>query len=219
MRSRWSLGFGWAAIAGGILTVLVQVPASWYGAEPRDSYLFHPPTLSPLWISRELVPILSALAVLGLLLGIVGIVRRDRPVSGRPRRWGGIGASIGFALLTLAVPMFQYSTGDSGEERIFLTLGAFGLGLLGLVFVVPSLASLAYGYTQTGRPRLGYAFAAVLVGVPVLSFLIPGPLDALAAALPIGIAWVVIGSDLTSHSGPLSVRESQTEASEGPEIE
>lgn len=203
MGDRWSLGLGWSAIVGGVLAVLVQVPASWYGVEARDSYLFNPPTLSPLWINRELVPVLSVIAVLGLLLGVVGLVRRDRPVSGRLRRWGGFGAIAGFALLTLSVPMFQYGTSDAGEERIFLTLGAFALGLLGLVFLVPSLLSLAYGYTQTDRPRLGYAFAGVLVGVPILSVLIPGPLDAFAAALPLGVAWVVLGADLLEHPEPL----------------
>lgn len=204
MRDRWSLGLGWGAIVGGVLAVLVQVPASWYGVEARDSYLFDPPTLSPLWINRELVPVLSILAVLGLLLGVVGLVRRDRPVAERIRRWGGFGAIVGLGLLTLAVPMFQYGTSDAGEERIFLTLGAFAIGVLGLVLLVPSLLGLSYGYTRTDRPRLGYAFAGVLVGVPVLSFLIPGPLDALAAALPVGVAWVVLGADLLEHPEPLA---------------
>ncbi len=208
MRSRVSPGFGWAAIVGGVLAVLVQMPASWYGVEARDSYLFDPPALSPLWINRELIPILSVIAVLGLLLGVVGLLRRDRPVSGRFRRWGALAASIGFGLLTVAVPMFQYGTSDAGEERLFLTLGAFGLGVLGLVFVVPSLVSLAYGYAKTDRPRLGYAFAGVLVGVPILSFLVPSPIDAFAAALPIGVAWGWLGIDLLEHPEPLQPMDS-----------
>lgn len=210
MGERLPVGLGWAAIVGGVLAVLVQIPSSWYGVQARESYIFDPPTLSPLWISRVVVPILSVVAVLGLFLGVVGLVRRDRAVSGRARRWGGFGASVGFGILTLAVPMFLYATSVTGAELVFLTLGGVGLGLLGLVFVVPSLLSLAYGYAQTDRPRLGYAFAGVLVGVPILSFLIPSPIDAFAAALPIGVAWVVLGVELLEHPKPLSRTVSDT---------
>jgi len=199
----WLRSFGGASILGGVLTVLVNVPSTWYGLEPRDSYVFDPPPLSPLWINRELVPVLSVAAAIGLLLGVVGLVRRDWSVAGRARRWGGVGVVVAFVGVTVAVPALLYSLRDPAGG-VLLTFAGLGVGALSLLVLVPSAILLAYGYLKTDRPRLGYAFVGLLVGVPVLGFVVPEPTKAPVAALPIAVAWGVLGVELFRHPDPLS---------------
>ncbi|MFT4890340.1 MAG: hypothetical protein ACI9YT_001254 [Halobacteriales archaeon] len=210
MASRWLRSFGGASILGGILTVLVSVPTSWYGLEPRDSYVFDPPPLSPLWINREVIPVLSVVAAIGLLLGVAGLVRRDWSVAGRARRWGGVSVVVAFVGVTIAVPALLYSSRDP-VGGVVLTLAGLGVGALSLLILVPSAILLAYGYLKTDRPRVGYAFVGLLVGVPVLGYVVPEPTKATVAALPIAVAWGVLGVELLQHPDPLSGADDGTE--------
>lgn len=203
MARRWIRSFGGAAILGGVLAVLVNVPSTWYGLEPTDSYVFDPPFLSPLWINRELVPVLSVVAAIGLLIGVVGLVRRDWSLGGRAQRWGGVGVVIAFAGVTIAVPAVLYSVRDP-VGGVVLTFVGLAAGALGLLILVPSAILLAYGYLKTDRSHLGYAFVGFLIGVPVLGFVVPEPIKAPLAALPIAVAWGVFGVDLIQHPEPLS---------------
>lgn len=207
MDSRLRVAAGGSSLVGAALAVLVNVPAGWYGLTARDSYVFEPAVLSPLWIERELVPVLSVLAVVGLLAGLVGLAARDWSVAGRSRRIGWIGAGLALAGLLVAVPTVQTATGGGA----LVALVGLALGALSIVVLAPSLALLAYGHALTERPVIGYAFAGVLVGVPVLGFLAAGALQGLAAVLPVAAAWSVVGADLLRHSGPLG-REASTGA-------
>jgi hypothetical protein len=202
MRRRWARAFGGASLLGGVLTVLVSVPPAWYGLEPRDSYVFDPPVSSPLWINRHLVPVLAVLAAIGLGLGLLGLARRDWPVAGRARRWGGVGGVLAFVGITVAVFVLLSPSGNAGSD-VVVTLAGFGVGVLGLVLLVPAVILLAYGYRRTDRPHLGTAFAGALVAVPVLGYVVPGPTSGLVASLPVGVAWAVFGVDLLEHPDPL----------------
>ena len=210
MHNRWSLLSGWASLLGGFLTVLVSIPPTWYGLEPPDSYVFDPPTLSPLWINRELMPVLAVVAVIGLLLGIVGLVGRDWSVAGRARRWGGIGGVVAFSGLSITVPVLLYSFRDAGE--VLLPFVALAIGALSLLVLVPSLILLAYGYWKTDRPRIGYAFAGLLIAVPVLGYITPWQMQSLVASIPIGVAWGIFGIELLQHVDPLAIPEQETGA-------
>lgn len=194
---------------GAILTIIVNIPSGWYGAGRRDSYLFDPAVLSPLWIQRVLVPALAVLAGLGLLVGLVGLVRRDWPRTGRSRRWGGILGVIGIGTVTLSIPAIV-PTGTTGGDAVLATMVAL-LGLvLGLLLLLLGLLLLGFGYVRTGRPRIGYAFFGVIVGMPLFTYLSPDAVGSLLTMLPVGIAWVVIGLDLFAHTAPLGRERTDT---------
>lgn len=207
MTRQWSRYAGAAGIVGGLLTVLVSVPSRWYGVGVRDSYVFDPPTFSPLWVDRTAIPVLTVLAALGLLVGLFGLVRRDWPTAGRARRWGGVGSVLGLSFATVGTPILLWFTGSGIEEVIVIFLG-LGLVAAGVILLAPSLVVLAFGYLQAERPRIGYAFIGVVIGVPTFAFLAPDTVSSLAASLPIAIAWGLVGTDLLGGPGPVG---------EGPE--
>lgn len=203
MGRRWSRPTGGASLVGAVLAVVVSVPPAWYGIEPTDSYVFDPPVPSPLWFAREVEPALSVVAAVGLLLGVVGLVRRDWPVVGWARRWGGAGGVLAFAGLAVAVVAGASATrGD-----LLLPLVSLVFGGMGVLLLVPATVLLAYGYARTARPHVGYAFAGLLVGVPVLGYLAPAPVQTLVASLPVGVAWWVVGIELLRHPDPLPGRD------------
>ena len=202
MQARWSKVAGGAAITGGLLTLIVSVPSSWYGLQPSDSYLFDPPLGSPLWIDRVLVPILAVLAVLGLLIGLFGLVRRDWPVAGRARKWGGVIGVLGLAFVTIGIPTFLSGPAGGGVD-ILSALAGLLLGLLGALLLLVSLLLLGWGYSRTERPRLGYAFGATVVVAPGLGYVAPGQFTELVWALPVSLTWMLLGRDLLRWAEPL----------------
>ncbi|MFB6095414.1 MAG: hypothetical protein ABEJ71_03050 [Halodesulfurarchaeum sp.] len=202
MHRRWARLSGGASILGAVLAMVAAVPPSWYGFTPTDSYVFDPPMWSPLWINRELVPLVILAAAIGLLLGLIGLLRRDWAGAGRARRWGSVGAVIGFTGLTFTVPVFVFSM-QGTPGGVLAILVALAAVVFGLIALLPSLLLLAYGYVKAGRPRIGGAFAGVLLGVPALGYLIPGPASSFVAMVPIAVAWVVFGLDLLRNESPL----------------
>lgn len=211
MADQWTRTTGLVAILGGVLTVIVNVPSDWYGAGPRDSYLFDPAVFSPLWIHRVLVPALSVLAGLGLLVGLLGLIRRDWSRSGRSRRWGGVLGIIGLAMVTLTIPVIVPTSTSTGDAVLF-TLVALLTLVLGLLVLGLGLLLLAYGYSQTTRPRLGYAFIGVIVGIPAFNVISPDVLGSLLAMTPVGVVWILIGLELIDHPDPLERERSDSSA-------
>ncbi|MFW6384729.1 MAG: hypothetical protein ACOCY7_01180 [Halodesulfurarchaeum sp.] len=193
--------FGGLAILGGVLSVIVSVPSSWYGLRPRDSYVFDPQPLSPMWIERELVPVLTVIAIVALLIGLLGLVVRDWSTFGRVRRWGGVGSILGLGGLTVAVPVILYASRGRPGVGAIVVLGAFAGGVISALFLALGLLLLGYGYRAQHRERIGYAFLGVLVVVSVLGFFAPSPYDSLLASLPVAIAWVIVGHDLWNNPG------------------
>jgi hypothetical protein len=211
MRRQRARALGSASVLGAILAVLTNVPPAWYGLPETDAYLFDPAIFSPLWINRVLVPLLSVVATLGLLGGLVGLVARDWPVAGRARRWGGVGGSVALAGFTVAVPAFVYSMQDTGGTLLLPFVGLV-VGAASLLLFLPSVVLLSYGYVQTSRPRIGYALAVMPLGVVLLGYLVSGPEQSVAAAIPVGITWALVGQDLLDHHEPLG---SPSAAAEG----
>ena len=203
MDRRWSRRAGVASLLGAVLAVVVSVPGAWYGVVATDSYVFDPPALSPLWYAREVAPLLSVVAAVGLLLGLLGLVRRDWPVVGWPRRWGGAGGVLALAGFAVAVVAAALTTGGD----LFFPLVGLVVGGMSVLLLVPASALLAYGYARTPRPHLGYAFAGLLVGVPVLGYLAPEAAQLFFASLPVGAAWAVFGVELLRHPDPLPDRD------------
>lgn len=192
-----------SGIGGGVLAVVVNVPATWYGLQPTDSYVFAAPPFSPRWISRELVPLLSVVACLCLIAGLLAVVRRDWPVAGRARRWGGVLGAVGLASVTVAVAAFGYLRNPSLGEGLYLLAG-LAVGAIGGILLLFALLALAYGYARTPRPIVGYAFLGVIVGGPLVGYLVPGPINAAASALPVAVAGIVVGRDVLRHPEPLA---------------
>ncbi|MFB6071209.1 MAG: hypothetical protein ABEJ76_09315 [Halanaeroarchaeum sp.] len=196
MSRRAAIGFGVVAILGGLLAVLANVPARWYGVPQTGAYLFDPAPLSPLWISRTVVPVLSVLAVLGLLAGLTGLVGRDWSDYGRAGRWGGGGALLGLAGLALSVGLIGGGPGAQTAEAALQALVGLAVGAGGVLLLVPGLLLLGYDYLRRGRHWLGVALVGVPVGVPVVGGLVPAPASSVGAMLPVGLAWTAIGYDL-----------------------
>lgn len=193
--------FGGLATLGGVLSVIVSVPSSWYGLRPRDSYVFDPQPLSPMWIERELVPVLTVIALFCLTIGLLGLVLRDWSSFGRVRRWGGVGSILGLGGLSVAVPVFLYASRGNPGIGAIVVLGAFAGGAISALILALGLLLLGYGYRAQNRERIGYAFLGVLIAVPVLGFFAPSPYDSLLASIPVAIAWVIVGHDLWNNPG------------------
>lgn len=207
MLVRYARLAGVSSVVGGLLAVVVAIPPPWYGLEPTDAYVFEAAPLSPLWVERVLFPALSVVAIVGLLVGTVGVVRRDWSVAGRARRWGGATSIVGLAGLTVAVPIIRYvSLGDIGASTLAI-LGGIALGVVCSLLLAFGLLLLGFGYSRTDRAVLGYAMVGVVVGVPLLGYLGPSPIESLLAALPIGLCWSLLGQDLLRRAEPRSTAE------------
>ncbi len=207
MRRRTRASGGMGAL-GGVLAVLVSVPAEWYGAAPGDSYVFDPPTFSPLWVAQTVVPVATLLAVALILVGLVGLVRRDWPISGRLRRWSGVVAAGGLALFALGAFTFTLATRAASAGIGDLTsiggvlFGLAGLGL-GALLAAPALVALGVGYARTERPLVGY----LLAGAPLIAAAVaaggPDGVGSFPVVLPLGLAFVALGVELWEHPEPV----------------
>lgn len=216
MRPRRARAFAVAAALGAVLVTLVSVPGRWYGVPQTDSYVFSPPPFTPLWVSRTVMPVLATIAGVCLVLGFVGLVLRDRPVAGRWRRWGGIGAVLGLVgTVAGLLGILSLGTGQGAASGVVLGLGSLLIGAIGLVVLVPSLLSLAVGYAKTPRPLLGYAFAALVVVTPVVQFFVPGP----SMVVPFALVWLAVARDLWLHPEPLARAADEAENGEEADSE
>lgn len=212
MNERTSRVLGALSALGGLLAVVAVLPPRWYGYESPDSYVFDPPTFSPLWVQRTLIPLLAVLAGALLLAGLVGLLVRDRPVAGRPRRWGGAVAVAGLALLEVGqVLLLGYGrarTAPTDELTVaLLLLGGFLLGLLGVAFALLGLTLTGVGYARTDRPAVGYALVAgsllTVVAVAVVTVTGLSGLGSLPTVAPLALAFAAVGHELWVWPDPL----------------
>lgn len=214
MDERTVRSMGIVGVLGGVLVLLSAVPPQWYGVPRTDSYLFFPRPGSPLWIHREVVPVLAVLGVLGLFVALLALVRRDWPVAGRLRRWSGVLALVGLGGVTVATPILEYvSFGDTGATT-FAVLGGVLFAALSALLLAPALLALGFGYVRTRRPRVGYALVGVVLAVPALGYLVPEPAGTLGAALPVAVVAAVVGRDLFLHPDPLPVEANGADTTE-----
>ena len=204
MNERRTRLFGLVAALGGVISVLAASPNRWYGVPQTDSYVFHPDPFTGLWIQRAVLPGLTAVATVCLVGGLLGLVLRDRPVAGRWRRWGGVGAVIGLTFLALSVVGLTYlSTGRGAAGGATADLLSLAAGGIGVVVFVPSLVALIVGYVMTARPYPGYALGAAAVLTPYFSYIGLRNVGGLVATLPLGAAWVAVGIELWTHPDPV----------------
>lgn len=213
MEERTARGLGASSVVGAVLAILSSLPSEFYGAVDTDAHVFEPAPFSPLWIERTVVPAAVALAGLLLVVGVAGLVLRDRAVSGRLRRWSGYVAVAGLGLfeagMVVGIASGPGIFGSGGTAGPFVVLGALLLVLAGMGLAAPGLVAMGVGYARTERPRLGYALAAG----PVLSLLVMAVLwfgvevlesaAWLAFVLPVAAAFVAVGTDLWHHPDPL----------------
>jgi hypothetical protein len=214
-RTRRAIGA--LAAVGGVLSILVWIPPRWYGSPASDSYVFDPPAFSPLWVERVVVPTLTVLAGALLVAGLFALVRRDRDVAGRRRRWSGYVALAGLACLELAEILFEVVEGASaGGASDLLEIGglllALAVGAIGLVLALPGTVALGVGYLRAGRRTVGAALiAGPLLTVAVfaaLYFFPVGPAGVLLQVAPMGLAFVVVGYELWTHPEPAPAPDS-----------
>lgn len=205
MNERVRRGAGLALIAGGIGVAIVNVPSRWYGAGGGDSYVFDPPTFSPLWIERTAVPVASVLVGALLLAGFIGLVYRDWDGAGLVRKGAGVVTLVGLALLEVA----QTGLWDRGTAATDALLGLLAVlgALLGGLLLVVGLVVLGASYARADARRLGYA----LVGGPALAVVVVavGIAGGISFAsgygviLPFVAVFVAAGYDLWSRRGPI----------------
>ncbi|MFB6133884.1 MAG: hypothetical protein ABEJ55_02740 [Halanaeroarchaeum sp.] len=206
MTDRTIRSLGVAGVIGGLATVLSNLPHAWYGVRSLDSYVFSPPVLSPLWFHRVIVPLVSVIAVVGILLGLLGLVRRDWPVAGRLRRWSGTSSAIGMGLLALGVVGLQWIGSGTPSVSSLSAIAAVVLLALGVLVLLPSMLALGIGYLRTERPDLGYGLLGAIVAVPLFGFVAPAPADTLAAMLPVAALSGYVGVDLYRNPAPIPAR-------------
>lgn len=211
MDERTARGFGAAAALGAVLAVVASVPSRWFGTPQTDAYLFDPATFSPLWIERSLVPMASVLAGLLVVVGVSGLVARDRRVAGRLRRFGGYAAVAGLTMVVPALGAFSLTrTGTGPFDALVLVLGLL-VGVVGVVLAVPAMIAAGVGYVRAGRSVVGYALAAG----PLLAVVLPVGASAAVGGLGVGVlpamvlfaaAPLAVGYELWTHPDPVEER-------------
>lgn len=193
--------FAGGAAIGGLLATVASLPGSWYGVPETDSYVFTPAPPNPLWFARDVVPILTILAGLGLLLGVGGLLFRDYHVADRWRRFGGIGTAIGMVGMTIAGSVFAVSNPSEMGGAVAI-VAAFGVLLLSGLLLVPSLIAFGIGYLKADRTPLG----AILIGLPVLlgaSWFVDLEAGSVTLGVTIALAGIAIAHDLWTHPDPV----------------
>lgn len=212
MERRTTRAIGALAAVGGVLSVLVWIPPRWYGAAPGDSYVFDPPTFGPLWFDRTVVPLLTVLAGAMLVVGVLGLVARDRGVASRFRRLSGYVAVAGLVVLEIAEIVFETVAGASaGGVGDLAAIGGVLVGLvlggIGLLLAVPGMVALGVAYRRAGRPVVGTALVAGPVLTVVMGALFVaadvGPAGTLLLVAPTGLAFVAVGHELWTHPDPV----------------
>ncbi|WP_338738908.1 hypothetical protein [Haloplanus salilacus] len=199
---------GGATVLGGLCVVVASIPTRWFGTVPTDSYVFDPPTYSPLWIERTIVPAVSIAAALLTLAGLVALFHRDREWMERWQRWFAVVAVVGAAVGTFATVLLA-SNGDGAGGDPTATLNvlfAVLLGLVGVVLAGPGLLAWGIGYLRAGRRRLGTALAGgvtvpvLLVAVTIALDVDPGPAGGVLMSLPAALLAVGVGYDLWTRA-------------------
>jgi hypothetical protein len=192
---------GGVSVLGGVCVVAASIPARWFGPMPTDSYVFDPPTYSPLWIERTVIPAVSTAAVLLTLAGLVALFHRDRERMERWHRWFAVVALVGAALVGFTTVLLA-SNSEGDPTGTLNVLFAVLLGLVGLVLAGPGLLAWGIGYLRTGRRPLGAALAGG-VTVPVVLVVTAVALDAdfggfggIPVSLPIALLAAGVGYDL-----------------------
>lgn len=200
---------GGATVLGGVCTLAASIPTRLFGTVPTDSYVFDPPTYSPLWIERTIVPAVSIAAALLTLAGLVALFHRDREWMERWHRWFAIVAVVGAALGTFAtVLLASNGEGAGGDPTATLNvLLAALIGLVGVVLAGPGLLAWGIGYLRTGRRILGGALAGgvtvpvILVALTVALDVDFGVLGGVLTSLPVAVLAVGVGYDLCARAG------------------
>jgi hypothetical protein len=203
MRRSVARTLGASAVGGGLLLVLTSLPSRLYGAAPGDSYVFDPAFGSGLWFQRRVLPVLFVLAVLGSVLGLAGLLLRDRDDD----RWhdvaGGLAVFAGGALVAVEVLLAATGSLSGGAPDLvgsFVVLVAALGGLLGLVVLAVTLVVWGVRYRRRGRTRLGTTLALAPVAT-VLAMALAwggdlGPVGGPLVALSPGVAAVLVGRNL-----------------------
>jgi hypothetical protein len=200
---------GGATVLGGVCTLAASIPTRWFGSVPTDSYVFDPPTYSPLWIERTIVPAVSVGAALLTLAGLVALFHRDREWMERWQRWVAVVALVGAGLGTFATVLLA-SNGEGAGSDPTATLSVLFAALVGLVGVVlagPGLLAWGIGYLRAGRRLLGGVLAGgvtvplVLVALTVAFDIGGGPTGGVLTSLPVALLAVGVGHDLWTRTG------------------
>lgn len=196
---------GGATVLGGLCVVAASIPVRWFGSVPTDSYVFDPPTYSPLWIERTVVPALSIAAALLTLAGLLALFHRDREWMARWHRWFAVVAVVGAAIGTFATVLLT-SNGEGDPTATLNVLFAVLIGLVGGVLAGPGLLAWGIGYLRAGRRRLGAALAGgVVVPVVIVAATLAvdvdvGPVGGVFTSLPVALLAVGVGYDLWTRA-------------------
>lgn len=212
MEDRTRRALGALSALGGVLAVVASAPSRWYGVPRTDAYVFSPPAFTPLWVERVVMPVVAALAAVLLVVGVAGLLARDRPTAGRLRRWGGYVAAAGLGavalvlLLDAATPGTVWASG--GTASPFVLLGALLVVLGGAGVALPALAVMGLGYLRADRRVVG---TALVVG-PAATLLVffstwlveYAGVGGLPVVAPLAATFVVVGHDLWTTAGPVA---------------
>lgn len=183
----------------GVAAVVAAIPLRWFGPVPDDSYVFDPPTFSPLWMERTVLPVLTVSVGLLAAVGLLELLRRDRDGMARWHRWSASAAVLGSVLVAVAFALLGPTGPPNGLGDVLVVLGGALFGLVGGVLALVGLVGWGVGYLRAGRTRLGWALLGGSVGVVLVlaarRVVDPG-LGGLPAALPLAAMLVVVGRDL-----------------------
>lgn len=209
VRSLVRRAAGPLSVLAGVIFVLLSVPLEWLGPRPEDSYVFNPPTFSPLWVERTLYPPLTVSVCLLAALGFAGLLFRDGDSMPRWRRWSLSAAVFGGVFAAVALALIGPG-GTTGAEDVLAVLGGLLFGLVAFLLGFVGLVAAGAGYLRADRRRLGAALLGGPLGTVVavaVTWYVDAAAVGLLVGLPIAAMLVVVGYDLQVGSAAGSVAE------------
>jgi hypothetical protein len=172
------------SLFGGVLYVISRIPPSWYGYASGDSYVFDPTVFSPIWIERELMPMLALVGTIGLICGFGALVYRDWEAN-RLFRVSGVLSVAGVSTFILGLYGPELLAPANTQVGPISGLAGLALALWGGLLLLVGGPLVAYSYIKADRARLGWSLLGFVPAGVILGALVPGGFGQLISTVPL----------------------------------
>lgn len=184
MFERWRRLAAVSSLLGGVLYVISRIPPAWYGYASGDSYVFDPALFSPIWIERELMPLLALVGTIGLICGLGALVYRDW-ASNRLFRVSGVLSVVGASMYIAGLYGPELIAPANTEVGPISGLAGLALALWGALLLLVGGPLVAYSYIKAERDRLGWSLVGFVPAGIILAYLFQGGFGQLISSVPL----------------------------------
>lgn len=184
MFEQWRRLAAGCSLLGGVLYVVSRIPPAWYGYSSGDSYVFNPAVFSPIWIERELMPMLALVGTIGLICALGALVYRDWAAN-RVFRVAGVLSIVGASSFIAGLYGPELLAPANTQVGPVSGLAGLALALWGVLLLLVGGPILAYSYIKAGRDRLGWSLVGFVPAGVVLGYLFQGGFGGFISSTPL----------------------------------